>query len=130
VLLHAVAMLCVKHTLIAHVITLSLFAAMILQVVKLQDLSVKQKQRMYLRFTKELFILHQLLHPRIVPVYACASTLDEVTLVMKVYCQLLHCKSSRCNLDILTCYTYTVYANHTITIASHSTCSVVACDQY
>jgi serine/threonine protein kinase len=57
---------------------------MILQVVKLQDLSVKQKQRMYLRFTKELFILHQLQHERIVPVYACASTLDEVTLVMKV----------------------------------------------
>jgi hypothetical protein len=56
----------------------------VLQVVKLQDLSVKQKQRMYLRFTKELFILHQLQHERIVPAYACASTLDEVTLVIKV----------------------------------------------
>jgi hypothetical protein len=40
---------------------------------------------MYLRFAKELFILHELQHPRIVPVYAYASTLDEVTLVMKVY---------------------------------------------
>jgi hypothetical protein len=39
---------------------------------------------MYLRFTKELFILHQLQHPRIVPVYACSSTLDELTLVMQV----------------------------------------------
>jgi hypothetical protein len=65
-------------------VALLLLAAMILQVVKLQDLSVKQKQRMYLRFTKDLFILHQLQHERIVPVYACASTLDEVTLVMKV----------------------------------------------
>jgi hypothetical protein len=39
---------------------------------------------MYLRFTKELFILHQLQHPRIVPVYACSSTFDELSLVMKV----------------------------------------------
>jgi hypothetical protein len=54
------------------------------QVVKLHDLSAKQKQRMYLRFTKELFILHQLQHARIVPVYACSSTLDELTLIMKV----------------------------------------------
>jgi hypothetical protein len=61
-----------------------MMTCMLLQVVKLQDLSVKQKQRMYLRFTKELFILHQLQHERIVPVYACASTLDELTLVMKV----------------------------------------------
>jgi hypothetical protein len=79
--------LCSKHdsnNTCVHVMTLSLFAAMILQVVKLQDLSVKQKQRMYLRFTKELFILHQLQHESFVPVYACASTLDEVTLVMKV----------------------------------------------
>jgi hypothetical protein len=47
---------------------------------------------MYLRFTKELFILHQLQHPRIVPVYACSSTLDELSLVMKVTdSQSLHC---------------------------------------
>jgi hypothetical protein len=64
--------------------TLLLLSDMSQKVVKLQDLSVKQKQRMYLRFTKELFILHQLQHERIVPVYACASTLDEVTLVIKV----------------------------------------------
>jgi serine/threonine protein kinase len=55
-----------------------------LQVIKLQDLSVKEKQRMYLRFAKELFILNQLQHPRIVPVYAAVTTLDELTLVMKV----------------------------------------------
>jgi hypothetical protein len=55
-----------------------------LQVVELVDLSVEQKQKMYLRFTKELFILNQLKHARVVPVYACTATLDELTLVMKV----------------------------------------------
>jgi hypothetical protein len=53
-------------------------------VVELVDLSVEQKQKMYLRFTKELFILNQLKHARVVPVYACTATLDELTLVMKV----------------------------------------------
>jgi hypothetical protein len=56
----------------------------VLQVVELVDLSVEQKQKMYLRFTKELFILNQLKHARVVPVYACTATLDELTLVMKV----------------------------------------------
>jgi serine/threonine protein kinase len=51
---------------------------------------------MYLRFTKELFILHQLQHPRIVPVYACASTLDELTLVMKV----IHLDSTKVHANI------------------------------
>eukprot|EP00953_Heterococcus_sp_UTEX-ZZ885_P001218 1164-Heterococcus_DN1.PRE.1 len=53
------------------------------KVVNIQELSIKQKQRMYLRFAKELFILHHLQHARIVPVYACATTLDELTIVMK-----------------------------------------------
>jgi Protein tyrosine and serine/threonine kinase len=54
------------------------------QVVNLSALSPKQLQKVYVKFTKELFILSKLQHPRVVTVYGCATTVEELTLVMEV----------------------------------------------
>jgi serine/threonine protein kinase len=55
-----------------------------LQVVSLKGLSLQQLQKVYLKFCKELYILSKLQHPRVVTVYGCATTRDELTLVMEV----------------------------------------------
>jgi Protein tyrosine and serine/threonine kinase len=54
------------------------------QVVNLSALSPIQLQKVYVKFTKELYILSKLQHPRIVTVYGCATTVEELTLVMEV----------------------------------------------
>jgi Protein tyrosine and serine/threonine kinase len=57
------------------------------QVVNLSALSPIQLQKVYVKFTKELYILSKLQHPRIVTVYGCATTVEELTLVMEVRTQ-------------------------------------------
>jgi hypothetical protein len=59
---------------------------MLVQVVKLTELSAHQLQKVFLKFAKELFMLTRLQHPRIVTVHACATTVEELTLVMEVGC--------------------------------------------
>jgi Protein tyrosine and serine/threonine kinase len=54
------------------------------QVVNLSALSPIQLQKVYVKFTKELYILSKLQHPRIIAVYGCATTVEELTLVMEV----------------------------------------------
>jgi Protein tyrosine and serine/threonine kinase len=54
------------------------------QVVNLSALSPVQLQKVYVKFTKELYILSKLQHPRVVTVYGCATTIEELTLVMEV----------------------------------------------
>eukprot|EP00953_Heterococcus_sp_UTEX-ZZ885_P017845 9983-Heterococcus_DN1.PRE.8 len=96
------------------------------KVVNIQELSIKQKQRMYLRFAKELFILHHLQHARIVPVYACATTLDELSIVMK-YAQrqaLLHVKYVLT--DVCTCCPTTIHCNYIDALLLHC----ASCLQY
>jgi hypothetical protein len=54
------------------------------QVVNLSALSPLQLQKVYVKFTRELYILSKLQHPRVVIVHGCATTLEELTLVMEV----------------------------------------------
>jgi Protein tyrosine and serine/threonine kinase len=54
------------------------------QVVNLTTLSPLQLQKVLLKFAKELYILSKLQHPRVVTVYGCATTVEELTLVMEV----------------------------------------------
>jgi hypothetical protein len=61
-----------------------------IQVVSLSALSPIQLQKVYVKFTKELYILSKLQHPRIVTVYGCATTVEELTLVMEVSALYIH----------------------------------------
>jgi hypothetical protein len=54
------------------------------QVVNLTTLSPLQLQKVLLKFAKELYILSKLQHPRVVTVFGCATTVEELTLVMEV----------------------------------------------
>jgi hypothetical protein len=57
---------------------------MLTQVVRLVEVEPKDLQKLYLRLTKELYILTNLQHERVVQLHACAATRDEITLVMEV----------------------------------------------
>ncbi|KAG5178184.1 kinase-like domain-containing protein [Tribonema minus] len=46
-------------------------------------MTAEQLQRVYMRFSREVYILSTLQSPRIVPLYACASTTEDLTLVMQ-----------------------------------------------
>lgn len=57
---------------------------MCFQTVKMYELSTLQKQKAYMRFAKELYNLSELKHPRVIEVYACATTLNELMLLTQV----------------------------------------------
>jgi hypothetical protein len=54
------------------------------KVVKLTELAPRQLQKVYMRFAKELFILSKLQHARVVKLYGCVSTVEDLTLLMEV----------------------------------------------
>jgi Protein tyrosine and serine/threonine kinase len=54
------------------------------KVVKLTELTPRQLQKVYMRFAKELYILSQLQHERIVKLHGAVSTVEELTLLMEV----------------------------------------------
>jgi Protein kinase domain len=54
------------------------------KVVKLSELTPRQLQKVYMRFAKELYILSQLQHERIVKLHGCVSTVEKLTLLMEV----------------------------------------------
>jgi Protein tyrosine and serine/threonine kinase len=54
------------------------------KVVKLTELTPRQLQKVYMRFAKELYILSQLQHERVVKLHGAVSTVEELTLLMEV----------------------------------------------
>ena len=53
------------------------------QVVNLEEMPSVQKEKVYMRFAKELFILSKLRHPRVVTLICCTTSLAELTLIME-----------------------------------------------
>eukprot|EP00611_Tribonema_gayanum_P005290 TRINITY_DN1452_c0_g2_i4.p2 TRINITY_DN1452_c0_g2~~TRINITY_DN1452_c0_g2_i4.p2 ORF type:complete len:384 (+),score=157.66 TRINITY_DN1452_c0_g2_i4:233-1384(+) len=53
------------------------------KVLRLGDLLPEQLQKVYIKFTKELYILATLRHPRVVEVVGCAASATEMTILME-----------------------------------------------